>query len=393
MQGLALSPHNKAALGALPLPDEVVLYDSTLRDGEQMPGVVFSLEQKTEIAALLSEAGVRQIEAGFPTVSQKEKEAVRRIASLGTGSEILALARTCKKDIDAAMDCDVDMVMLFTASSDLLLAHKLRVTREELKDKVVGALEYAREHGLRYSFSTEDSTRTESDFLLELSRLAELHGACRIGLADTTGCALPGAVASLVAGLAKRLNVPISVHLHNDFGLALANALAGVEAGATAVATTVNGIGERAGNVPLEQMVMALEGLYGVRTGIDTARLTELSRRVSEMSGVPVSRNSPWVGENVFRHESGIHVASVLANPLTYECVPPEVVGGKRELVLGKHSGAVAVRHRLDSLGLRASDRDLERIVAVVKDSARPGVGVPDDLLRKIYESERESEE
>ncbi|MCK4266608.1 MAG: homoaconitate hydratase, partial [Thermoplasmata archaeon] len=282
MKNAALSHFNIDHVDGLSLPGRVMIYDSTLRDGEQMPGVAFSLDEKVEIAEMLSTIGVRQIEAGFPAVSEGERKAVRKIASLDTGSEILALARTCRKDIDAALDCDVDMLMLFTASSDLHLEHKLRRSREELKEDIARALDYAREHGLKFSFSTEDSTRTEIDFLIELSRLAEGLGACRIGLADTTGCILPAPLGKLVRELRKEVGAEISVHLHNDFGLALANTLTALDNGASAVATTVNGIGERAGNVPFEQLVMALEQFCNVDTGIDTTGLIKLCTRVSE---------------------------------------------------------------------------------------------------------------
>ncbi len=384
MSTAAISSYNAKSLRAVSLPKKVTIYDSTLRDGEQMPGVAFSKAQKIEIARLLAESGLPQIEAGFPAVSRGERDAVKEIAFLGLGPDILALARTNISDIDAALDCDVDMVMLFTASSDLHLKHKHRTTREEQLETVTKALEYAKAHGMRFSFSTEDSTRTDFPYLLELSLLAERLGACRIGISDTTGCILPKAAGQLVKKLSGKLHVPVSIHLHNDFGLALANALAGIENGATAVATTVNGIGERAGNVPTEQLAMALETMYGLDTGIDLASLTKVCRRVSKISGVEISKNHPWVGANAFRHESGIHVASIMANPATYECVPPETVGGKRELVLGKHSGRIAVLHRLESMGVHVDDTDLKWIVDTVKEMAQEGERIDDGTLFDI---------
>ena len=393
MKNAALSHFNIDHVDGLSLPGRVMIYDSTLRDGEQMPGVAFSLDEKVEIAEMLSGIGVRQIEAGFPAVSEGERKAVRKIANLKTGSEILALARTCKKDIDAALDCDVDMLMLFTASSDLHLEHKLRRSREELKEDIARALDYAREHGLKFSFSTEDSTRTEIDFLIELSRLAEGLGACRIGLADTTGCILPAPLGKLVRELRKEVGAEISVHLHNDFGLALANTLTALDNGASAVATTVNGIGERAGNVPFEQLVMALEQFCNVDTGIDTTGLIKLCTRVSEISGVPLSPNRPWVGENIFKHESGIHVASILSNPFTYECVLPEVVGGKRSFILGKHSGTVSLKHRLGQMGVELGDEDIKRILLQVKHMARSEKHITDEMLVDIIESVRSRNE
>ena len=384
MEKPMLSYFNAESLNKVSLPPKVTIYDSTLRDGEQMPGVAFRHSEKIEIARTLSEIGVPQIEAGFPAVSTGEKKAVKEIASLKLGSEILALARTNKSDIDAALECDVDMVMLFMASSDLHLEHKYRITRSQQLENITEALEYASAHGLKYSFSTEDSTRTEYDYLLEISRLAENLGACRIGISDTTGCILPRALGGLVKNLVESLNVPVSVHLHNDYGLALANALASIENGSAAVATTVNGIGERAGNVPTEMLAIALETIYGIDTGIDLSSLTKVCTRVSELSGVGISKNHPWVGTNAFKHESGIHIAAIMSNPSTYECLPPETVGGKRELVLGKHSGRFAVTQRLQKLGLSISEAEVKHVVEKVKELSQEGQRIDDNALLDI---------
>ena len=383
MENTRVSPFNKDYLAGISLPSEVVLYDSTLRDGEQMPQVSFSLEQKMEIAGLLADVGVRQIEAGFPAVSVGEKRAVRTIAGLGTGTEVLALARTNTKDIDAAADCGVDLIMIFTASSDLHREAKYKISREEQVETVTKALEHARARGVRFSFSTEDSTRTDLDYLLELSKLAEGLGASRVGLADTTGCILPNALGGLVSKVVKHVGVPVSVHLHNDFGLGLANSLAAVENGATAVATTVNGIGERAGNVPLEQVAVALEVLSGVETGIDTTKLKGLCDKVSGIAGVPLSPNHPWVGENVFRHESGIHIAAIEANPHTYECVLPDFVGASRQYYLGKHSGTFSVMLKLKSLDLEVPEDRVFTILQSIKRAAEEGEVISDDWLRQ----------
>jgi len=383
---VAVSHFNRRSLDRNTIPGNVVLYDSTLRDGEQMPHVSFSKANKMAIATMLAQAGVKQIEAGFPAVSAEEKEIVKSIAGMGTGSEILALSRCCKPDIDAAVDSGVDLVMLFIASSDLHLEHKYRMTRTEVERKMTEALEYASSRGVRFSFSTEDSTRTEIDYILRLSRKAESLGACRIGLTDTVGCILPSALAGLVSQVVNEVNVPVSVHLHNDFGLALANALVSVEKGAQTVATTVNGIGERSGNVPLEQIVVAFEVMYGLDTGVDTTKLSALCRKVSELSGIPISPNAPWSGDNVFRHESGIHVAAMESDPRTYECVPPEMVGASRKNVLGKHSGRFSIRKKLDELGYEVSDEALEGILQAVKSSAQSGNIVDDDRFRILME-------
>jgi methanogen homocitrate synthase len=384
MQKTALSPFNEERLVKLKLPKKVTLYDSTLRDGEQMPLVSFTLEEKVELAEMLASIGVKQIEAGFPAVSEGEKKAIKKIASLGLDSEILVLARCCKEDIDAAVDCGVDMAMLFMASSDLHLKFKYGIGKNEAEEKVLAALEYAKSRGIKFSFSTEDSTRTDLGFLLKLSKLADKKGARRIGLADTTGCALPSTIGNLVSRVKKEVKAPVSVHLHNDFGLALANALGSVENGASAVATTVNGIGERAGNVPLEQMVVALEIMYGIDTGIDLKGLKKLCNRVSQLSGVPISKNHPWVGENVFRHESGIHVSAIMKNPFTYECVPPGLVGAEREFTLGKHSGKTTVKMELDRLGINLNCSEFEKVLGEVKKSAQRGKKIDERTFKRI---------
>lgn len=365
MRFSAVSPYNAVAKAGL--PEKVVVYDSTLRDGEQMPGVHFTLEQKALIAKKLDEVGVHQIEAGFPAVSDTEKEAVKRIASMGLDAEVLCLSRALKQDIDAAIECDVDMVLLFIATSELHLRYKLNMTREQVLDKAVQAVEYAHAHGLKVSMSSEDSTRSDLSFMAELFAKCGQAGAARLGITDTLGCAGPEAIHHIVSAMRGRTELPMSAHLHNDFGLATANAVAALTAGAEAIATTVGGIGERAGNVSLEQFVMALKHLYKRDIGIETESLTDLTRTVFEAAKLPMPANQPWVGPNAFSHESGIHVAAVLNCPLTYECVNPEEVGNRRRLVLGKHSGTHIVKSRLDEKRISASQEQICDIVRAIK--------------------------
>jgi len=355
------------AVTELRLPEKVTVYDSTLRDGEQMPGVRFDTEQKIAIARKLDEIGVHQIEAGFPAVSQSESESVRAVTSLGLDADILCLARTMDGDIDAAARCDVDLVLLFIATSELHLRYKLRSTREQVLEKAVRATEYAKAHGLKVSMSTEDSTRSDLGFMLEIYRQCEAAGAVRIGMTDTLGCASPEGVSHLVKGIRAGTSAPISAHLHNDFGLAVANSIAALSSGAEAVATTVGGIGERAGNVSLEQLVMALRNLYNRDIGISMEGLTELGELVFGFAGIKMPLNQPWIGPNAFSHESGIHVAAVLNCPMTYECVSPETVGNRRRLVLGKHSGTAIVLNRLAERGVSASQEQICDIVREIK--------------------------
>ncbi len=390
MENTALSHFNKERLANLSLPENVTIYDSTMRDGEQMPHVSFTQEQKIKIAEMLADIGIPQIEAGFPAVSEAERNTVKKIANLNLDAEILALSRTCRQDIDSAIESEADMVMLFTATSELHLKYKYRMTREEQLAKVTDAFDYARDNGIKFSFSTEDSTRTDYDYLLEIFNLAKENGACRLGIADTTGCIMPSALGDLVKNLSGHFDLPFSVHLHNDFGLGLANALVSIENGATAVATTVNGIGERAGNVPTEQLAIALETLYGIDTGIDISRLKGVCENLSQLSGVPIAPNQPWFGENAFRHESGIHIAAILSNPLTYECVQPEILGLEREFVLGKHSGRIAVMNKLASMDIGLMEEQLDRIVAMVKEQAQDGSLIDDDSLLAIVKEVRD---
>ncbi len=365
MKYSATSPYNASA--RLRLPEKVVVYDSTLRDGEQMPGVHFTAAQKAEIARKLDELRVPQIEAGFPAVSDDEKRAIKDIGRLGLDADILCLARTTQGDIDAALGCDVDMVLLFVATSELHMRYKLKMTREQVLERAVTSLDYARAHGLKASMSTEDSTRSDLPFMLEVLRASERAGAARLGITDTLGCAGPEAISYLVRMVREEISGPLSAHLHNDFGLAVANAVAALAGGAEAIATTVGGMGERAGNVPLEQFVMVLKHVYKHDVGIQTEGLTDLARLVFDHARLPMPTNLPWVGPNAFSHESGIHVAAVLNCPLTYECVDPEEVGNRRRLVLGKHSGTAIVKSRLQEKGVTATQEQICDIVRAIK--------------------------
>ncbi len=391
MQFSAVSPYNAAS--RVKLPEKIVVYDSTLRDGEQMPGVHFTIEQKVTIAQRLAEAGVHQIEAGFPAVSEQEMEAVKAVVGLGLESEILCLARTTQGDIDAAADCDVDTVLLFVATSDLHLRYKLKMAREEVLRRAVTSIEYARARGLKASLSTEDSTRSDVLFLREMYEACEEAGACRLGITDTLGCAGPEAISFLFRKMREHTSLPLSAHLHNDFGFGLANSIAALDAGAEAIATTIGGIGERAGNVPLEQLVMALKHIYKRDIGIRTDQLTDLARYVYETTNMPLPVNQPWVGQNAFSHESGIHVSAVLNCPMTYECVNPEEVGNRRRLVLGKHSGTALVKARLSERGIGASQEQICDIVRAIKKAGEEHGRVSDEEFWKIVDDAVSREE
>jgi len=382
MDEVSLGPYNpKLDVG------NIVVYDSTLRDGEQTPGVTFSLDQKVAIARKLDEIRVPQIEAGFPAVSEREKASVKAICDEKLDADILVLSRITKDDIDASVDAGVDMVLLFIGTSELHIQHKFKKNHQYVLDKVINGVEYAKSRGVKVSMSAEDTTRTDLDFLLKVYKTAECAGADRIGVTDTLGCASPEAISFLVGKTRETVRTPVSLHLHNDYGLALANAIAGVRAGATAVTTTVNGIGERCGNVPLEQFVAAMKFIYGKDLGIETRKLKEISDMVESFSGLCKPVNQPLVGRNAFSHESGIHVAAVLACPLTYESIDPQLVGNERHILMGKHTGLNYVRKRVDDIGLIATEEHLSEILERVKVIGEKKGRVNDLEFREIVAS------
>jgi methanogen homocitrate synthase len=363
---------------------DLVIYDSTLREGEQAPGVTFSVEEKLEIARALDKTGIPQMDAGFPAVSQGEKEAVKAVCDQGLKADVLALARANPADIDQVLESGADGVIVFIATSPIHLKEKLGMPFNEAREMAISAVEYAKDHGLFTALSAEDGTRTGYTALLNLFMEAEVAGADRVHISDTAGCILPEAIADLVRELVKEVDVPLGVHCHDDFGLALANSLAAVKAGAMAVSATVNGMGERAGNCPTEELVMALKVLYGMDLGFRTEELTELSALVERLSGVRKSPTKAIVGENVFAHESGIHVSAVLKNPFTYEPFLPEVVGQRRKIVLGKHSGRAAVRAHLEEMGIEAMEGEITRILEAVKEAAQGGERIDDAVFRRL---------
>jgi isopropylmalate/homocitrate/citramalate synthase len=301
-------------------------------------------------------------------VSENEIRTIKEISSLGLNADILALSRVTKGDIDAAVDAGVDMVLLFVGTSDIHLKYKMKKTREEVLQMTAEALDYCRTRGVPASVSAEDTTRTDLGYLMQFYREAEANGAVRVGVTDTLGCATPEAIIELVTKARKEVRVPVALHLHNDFGLATANAIAGVRAGAAAVTTTVNGIGERAGNVPLEQFTVALKYLYGLDIGIDCTKMKALSDFVCQTSGLHKPRNQPLVGTNVFAHESGIHVAAILNCPMTYESIPPEAVGNERHIIMGKKTGVNYVKRRLEEMRVEATDQQAAEICKRIKE-------------------------
>ena len=365
---------------------KVRIFDTTLRDGEQTPGVSLTPAKKLEIAGMLDRLGVDAIEAGFPVISEGEKRAVAAVASAGLAAEVCGLARAKRGDIDVAVDSGLSYVHTFIATSDIHLEHKLRISREQAVEAAVDAVEYAKSRGLQVEFSAEDATRTDRAFLGEVFAKVAEAGADRIDIPDTVGYSTPAYMASITAEAAST-GLPVSVHCHNDFGLAVANALAGIEAGAACAHVTVNGIGERAGNASLEELSMALQCLpfeQRRETNIKPGLIYEISRAVSRMVGISVQPNKAIVGDNAFGHESGIHTHGVLSNPLTYEPISPELVGRRRRLHAGKHAGMHGVNAMLSEYGIEPGEEQAAKILGLVKEAGDRGEQVTDVELLSI---------
>lgn len=351
------------------LPGRIVLWDETLRDGEQTPGVAFSPEEKRTIATLLDDMGVPLMDVGIPVVSAEEARGVKLIANAGLDASIMAAARAVRKDVEACVDAGVDEIALFIACSDLHMKYKLNMTREQVKEISVRETEYAKDHGLQVSFVTEDTFRADLDFVAELYGACIEAGATRAVICDTVGVMTPVGIRWFFEQVRSRLpKVQLSFHGHNDFGLAVANSLAAVEAGVEVPHTCVNGLGERSGNASFEELVMALETLYGYKTGIDVSRMYEVSRLVEKLSGVPVGVNKPVVGYNAFSHESGIHADGVIKHTATYEPIQPERIGRTRQFIYGKHTGSTSVAEKLRSSRVEASPEQVAALVQLIKE-------------------------
>ena len=353
--------------------ERIYLFDTTLRDGEQSPGASMSVEQKCEVAAQLGKLGVDAIEAGFPVSSPQQFEGCRLIARQVKGTTIAALARAVEKDIDAAADsigdADHPRIHTFIATSPIHMEYKLRKKPDEVVEMAVRAVKYARSKVAEVEFSPEDGSRSELPFLCRIIEEVIKAGATVINVPDTVGYAVPQEFArfikGIIAGVPSMHKAVLSVHCHNDLGLAVANSIAAVEAGARQVEVTVNGIGERAGNAALEEFVMALsvrKDLLPYETGVNTRQIWNTSRLVANTIAAQIPRNKPIVGENAFSHESGIHQDGVLKKRETYEIMTPEAVGrDASHLVLGRHSGVHGFKNRLSELGLNVDGEGLHR--------------------------------
>lgn len=350
-------------------PEKVIIHDATLRDGEQTPGVVFSIEEKIEIAKMLDSLGVERIEAGMPVVSKQDLEAIKQIVALGLNSKIFAFARASKEDIDLAKECKVDGVIIEIPTGRPKLKYQFPGwTDEDVIQRSIDTVKYAKDSGMEVVYFGYDTTRADFDFLERLySAVLEEGKPDSIGIVDTMGCILPGAVKELVRKIKSMFNVKVEIHAHNDFGMSTAISFAAVEAGAEVIHTCINGLGERTGNASLEQIMLGLKVLYGQEVEYKFEKLNEVSRKVASFSNFPVAVNKPIVGDNIFIRESGIGIDLVINQPLAMYALNPSFVGHKSGIVLGKKSGIKSVEMKLKELNMTADESIMKKILDRVK--------------------------
>jgi len=360
---------------------KIYVVDTTLRDGEQTAGVVFANREKIRIAKFLDELGVDQIEVGIPVMGGYEKEAIKDISSLGLKASIMGWNRAVIKDVESSIECGVDAVAISISTSDIHIKHKLHKTREWVIENMVTAVEFAKRHGLYVSANAEDASRSDMDFLIEYAKAVKEAGADRLRYCDTVGILESFTTYENIKRLREAVDIEIEMHTHDDFGMATANALAGIRAGANYVGVTVLGLGERAGNAPLEEVVMALKHLYGIDLNFKTDMFVEVAEYVSRASGRELPAWKAIVGSNMFAHESGIHADGALKNPKTYEAFHPEEVGLERQIVIGKHSGTASLRSKFLEYGIPLTQHQAEELLPKIRAAAV-------DLKRTLFDKE-----
>jgi isopropylmalate/homocitrate/citramalate synthase len=381
-----VSPYNciPEVRSKLDLPKRVQIHDATLRDGEQTPGVVFSLADKIAIAEKLDEIGVDRIEAGMPAVSEMDFQAIKEISRLGLRAKIYTFARAINADIDKALECGCHGVIVEVPIGYPKLKYQFKWTWEDVLRKSVGVINYAKSRGMHVVYFPYDTTRARAEDLTNLlTRIMQDAPPDSVGVVDTMGCILPEAMKYMVRMVKSLTNLPVEVHTHNDFGMAVATELAGVEAGAECVHSCANGLGERTGNAALEELIVALHVLYGYDTQYDLGKLPELGELVSRISGFPIAANKPILGDRNFTRESGIGVDLVVKEPLAMFGTHPALTGRKGEVVLGKKSGKASITYNLEQMGITdADDEAVGEMLKRVKDRgiAKRGLLTPDEF-------------
>ncbi len=365
---------------------ELKIVDTTLRDGEQTAGVVFANNEKVMIAQMLSDLGINQLEVGIPAMGGDEKEAIKAICNKNLKASIMAWNRAVISDIQHSIDCGVDAVAISISVSDIHIMNKLKTSREWVLENMVKSVEFAKKNGLYVSVNGEDASRADIDFLTTFIETAKQAGADRFRYCDTVGVMNPFNIKEIINTLYTRTNFDIEMHTHNDFGLATANAIAGVMGGASHIGVTVNGLGERAGNAALEEVLMALKYVHDYQVNIDTRQFRELSEYVSKASGRELPAWKAIVGSNMFRHESGIHADGALKNPQNYEAFDPSEVGLERQIVIGKHSGKAAIVNKFREYDVELDDKMANLVLEDVRSvSVRLKRSLFDKEIVQIY--------
>lgn len=366
---------------------KIKIVDTTLRDGEQTAGVVFANSEKLRIARMLDAIGVDQIEAGIPVMGGDEKKVIKAIVDAGLRASIMGWNRAVVADVQQSIDCGCDAVAVSISTSDIHIQNKLKSTREKVIESMSRACEFAKKHNLYVSVNAEDASRSAPEFLIEFGQAAKNAGADRLRFCDTIGLMEPFGTYEKIKWLIEEVGLDIEMHMHNDFGMATANTLAGIRAGATYAGVTVVGLGERAGNAALEEVVMALKYLEHIDLNFETEQFRELALYVSRAAARELPSWKSIVGTNMFAHESGIHADGALKDPRTYEPITPEEVGLERQIVIGKHSGTASIKNKFIEYGIELEEQEaaaiLEKVRALTVELKRP---MFDKELVALYE-------